>query len=118
MCRAVRRRCTGRRFLTASVIATRERRATVPMRCFLYAQPGYIYLLRRPSWENCTYRSDQKRARLEDGFAGGWNPVSSTHPTLREVAGDPEGRKLLIEYLTLRSQAIPIRAVHDSPRSK
>ncbi len=81
VCRAVRRRCTGRRFLTASVIATRERRAAVPVRRVLCAQPGYIYLLRRPSWENCTYRSDQKRARLEDGFAGGADPPPSSPST-------------------------------------
>lgn len=81
-------------------------------------RPGAIFILRRKWWENKTTRKGQARGRLEDGVYGGWNMSSSTHPAVRSVVGDPESRKLLVDYLSRRKCDDPdMETDHDGYHS-
>jgi hypothetical protein len=76
-------------------------------------RPGAIFILRRKWWESKMSRKGQTRGRLEDGVQGGWNMSSSTHPAVRSVVGDPQNRKVLVDYMSRRKSADPATATGD-----
>lgn len=80
--------------------------------------PGMMLLVRRTWWEESKTRRDQARGRLEDGMSGGWNCSSSTHPSCRSIPGDPNGRRLLIDYLSRRKPPTTASPPTGSPALK
>lgn len=66
------------------------------------SQAGHVYLHTIPEWEGKALRTDQRRpAGTTDGLKGGWN-LTNRQGQLVDLPGDPQGRKLHLEYFITR----------------
>ena len=101
-------------------------------RTFPMPMAGHVYLQTSSQWDGKYFRSEQKRPRIPDGMrcvppslTPGSNPTSpnNSHLTatrvltcaswnqrnregqLVDIPGDPEGRKLHLEYLSVRDSS-------------